>query len=165
MHSHEISDPQKQAIYKCSLTSITQQSTSARSRIAFIQILWLPRTGIWGYLWLSTNSCPDLPDQLQITSNTNQMNMGFPVWGPEAWAIWGEVPETVDRTHPSVTQLPLLPTPGWQNERSALMKTSCYKAGKAWKRFSNYSCKQMSCDFRLSAVQPEEEAGIVLLQV
>lgn len=165
MHSHEISGPQKQAIYKCSLTSITQQCTSARNRLAFIRIFWLPQTVIWGDLSLAMNSSQvflveqkrkayietfqcclnclklDFPDQLKIRTNTKQVNMGFLVWSPEAWAIWGEVPETVDRPHPHVTQLLLLHTPGWHNEHLPPMKTSCYEAGKAWKRFRNHSCK------------------------
>lgn len=57
MRSHEISDPQKQAIYKCSLTSVMRQFTSARNGLAFIQIFYLPQTVIWGDLWQSTNSC------------------------------------------------------------------------------------------------------------
>lgn len=105
MNSHEISDPQKQAIYKCSLTRVTQQFTSARNGLAFIWIFWLPQTVIWRDLWLSTNSCHiflaeqkrrdyietlqcclnslklDFLDQLKIRSNVNQVNMGFLVWG------------------------------------------------------------------------------------
>lgn len=146
MHSHEISDPQKQTAYQCILTSVTQQCTSVRSRLALhLNILvasnyefmpnsfgWTKEKSLYGKIFQCCLNCLqlDFPNPLEIKSNTKEVGMRFPVWGPEVRATRDGVPENTDGRQLLVTQELLLHTPGWHNQHLHRWKVDIMKQGK-----------------------------------